>query len=226
MELKYPIKYAIIKMKEKNEVVATIVSKCYVVGKKTIYNYDGTQKILYEVVFPYKNKILPMYNIDAECINKDTVNQIFDNFEKAKNNRKQLNNEILYHQMSYLSFDEDYEEKIEKLKKSHQETLKKYLKLEKEIQDKTEDMIVTKNSITLEEIIERIIKNPNDFYIKVASILSIKEKEFLTQLIENRSCQNCTNEDCQKRYSDNMKDCKEWTNPVLIGRKRVIQKNL
>jgi len=230
MEFKRPIKYAILKIKEKEEIVAYIISKCYVISEKEVYE---TSKIFYEVLFPY-NAALEC-NMDSKYFKTCLVSQLFDDFKEAEKIREELNNKILYHEMSYVSIDKNYEENIEKLKKEHQEILEKYLKIEKEIQDKTTDMKITQN-LTLEEIIKRIIKNPREFYIRVASILSIEEIEYLKQLIENKSCQNCTNENCHLEYNEKIgldkmgnihgSNCSEWTNPELIGRKRIMRKNI
>ena len=66
-KLKYQIKYAVMPIKKevglirgsnslesKYKIVANIVSKCYVVGKK--YLNEENCKIKYEVVFPYTKK--------------------------------------------------------------------------------------------------------------------------------------------------------------------------
>ena len=81
-------------------------------------------------------------------------------------------------------------------------------------------------SLTMNEILERVLDNPREFFIKV-SVLSIEEREYIKTLIENKNCTNCSNGTCRvenydKSYSD---ACIAWDNKELIGRSRILAKN-
>lgn len=210
MEIKYPIKYAIMPIIEQTgrypdlhelgyeySIVANIVSKCYVVGERKEYLKDGTFNIKYEVVFQYDKSnynddyepIIPKYNIYSQCINSMFVNQLFNNFDEALAIANQLNREILENQIKFLP-----PKSRKKVEECHQETLEKYKKIEQTIEQKTCDMKVTQTySSILENIIEKILTSSSKFYIKLTNILSIQEIEYLKQLIENRSYINQNN---------------------------------
>ncbi len=253
--LKYPIKYAVMPIKEQigwshglNElepeygVVANIVSKCYVIGERKKYFSDGTFEIKYEVVFLYNKQYtnyydnfkptIPEFYAYHECANSLFVDQIFNSFEEALTIASQLNDKILLQKIA-LHLDKDFQKKIETIEKDHQNTLDKYKKIEEMIQQKTSDVEITKES-TLENIIQKIVENPKEFYIKLASSLSIEEREYLKKLIKNRCCENCTNgsckvETCEKIGLDELgqsqgSNCLEWNNYELIGRQRILSK--
>jgi len=246
-ELKYPIKYAIMTIKEPVDykrdlkVVAHIVSKCYVISQKEQYFDNGTYNISYEVVFPCteKNSTMktPEYNIDLQCMNSSLVNQLFDTYEDALIAATQMNEDIFYKEIGYLPLDQNFNRNVKNIKTKHQENLEKYKQLEKEIQNRTITMQVspTYNS-SLEELIEKMIENPQEFYIKIAKSLSKEEREYLKKLINNKSCMNCTNKNCRVEYSERIglddqgkpqgNSCLGWNNPELIGRKRILTKNV
>ena len=102
------------------------------------------------------------------------------------------------------------------------------------MEQETCDMEITKTySSTLEYLIEKVVENSSEFYIKLANVLSIEEREFLKQLIENRSCSNCINgscsvENCEKVGLDEFgkpqgSSCLDWNNNELIGRQRILR---
>lgn len=79
---------------------------------------------------------------------------------------------------------------------------------------------------SLEKIIDKIIDNPREFYIKVSNELTIKEREYLKSLIENKTCKNCSNmscsvETCEKLVSD---ACIAWENGELVGKQKILYK--
>lgn len=81
---------------------------------------------------------------------------------------------------------------------------------------------------SLEEIINKVIDNPRDFYIKICNELTIEEREYLKSLIECKTCSNCSNmscrvETCEKSSSD---ACIGWDNNELIGKQKVLHKNI
>lgn len=254
--LKYPIKYAVMPIEEQvgwshglNElepeygVVANIVAKCYVIGERKKYFSDGTLEIKYEVVFLYNKRYtsyndefkptIPEFNANFECSNSIFVNQVFNSLEEAIIVANQANDKILLQKIK-LHLDNDFRKQIEAIEKEHQNTLDKYKKIEEMIQQKTSGVEITKTS-TLEDIIESIAENPKEFYIKLASLLSPQEREYLKELIKNRCCENCANGSCKAETDEKIgldelgqpqgNNCLGWNNYELIGRQRVLSKN-
>ncbi len=78
----------------------------------------------------------------------------------------------------------------------------------------------------LEEIIEKEITNSHEFYKKIASMLSIEEREFLKKQIENKCCLNCTNPSCRIPYYEKTLDscCIGWENQEAIGKQLILKK--
>lgn len=260
-EVKYPIKYAIMPIEEQvgwytglNQlereygVVVNIVSKCYVISEKKTYLSNGTYEILYEVVFPYvqegytghkirSGRSIPEFNIYSQCTNSISVAQLFDSFEDASVVANQLNQDILHHEIGCLSFDKEFKTNVEKLRIKHQETLNRYKNFENYVKKETINMEVTKAySSTLEDVIEKIVESPSEFYMKVAYALSVEEREHLKELIETRSCNSCTNGSCRVENSEKVgldesgkpqgSNCLSWNNPELVGRQRVLTKQI
>ncbi len=256
-KLKYPIKYAILPIEGKTNwysdisgeqeygTIANIVSKCYVIDEIKTFLSNGTSKIKYEVVFPYVKKgkedyeefqkIVPEYNFYSQCTNSIIVTQLFNSFEEALAIADQANKKIMDYEIAFLSLDENFQEKLKSIKEKHQRTLDKYKKIERTIKEKTDGIEITKTSCsTLEEIIERIIESPSEFYIKLANVLSLEEKEYLRKSIENRNCKNCTNGNCKVEYYEKIgldslrnsqgRNCFSWNNLELIGRQLVLTK--
>lgn len=228
----YPIKYAVMpiveqvgwsiglnQLEREYDVVTYIVSKCYVVGEQKLNFGDGTSKMSYEVVFPYKNEYvnrqLPEFNLFSQkCTNSTLVNQCFDSFDAALEVANKLNNDILHHEIGCLSFDNNFGSSLEILKRKHQERLDKYKRLESEIQRYTSSMEITQNhSSILENIMKRIMERPDEFYTRLADVLTIQEREYLKQLAENRNIENC-----EKNVFDEDGDSlgsRGWNNPSL-----------
>ena len=258
-ELKYPIKYAIMPIYEQTgwapglhelereyDVVAYIVSKCYVIKEEKDYLQNGTVRIRYAVVFPLLNRgklysgefvpVIPEYNFHSKCTNSIFVNQLFNCFDEAQVIADQANEKIFHHTIGTLLYSEDFQRNLDEAKKRHQETLDRYKKIEETIEQKTCDMKITKTyNFALEHLIEQIVKNSDEFYANLASMLSPEEREYLKQLIENRSCQNCTNgncrvEQCEKVGVDEFgkpqgSSCLGWNNPILIGKQLIMKKS-
>lgn len=80
----------------------------------------------------------------------------------------------------------------------------------------------------MDEVIDNIIDDPVDFYIKVATELSVKEREFLKTGISPKSCFNCTNPACRTdsilRPDDDV--CAGWDNKELIGRRKLLTRSV
>ena len=162
MKNNYPIKYAVIPIEEQigwvpglNELereygtVCYIVSKCYLVNDNKKYEKDGSITQKYYVVCPYyKDEYLtwhrqePSFNyISNTCYNSIKVNNIFDNLEDAKKYKDDLNDELLTKKISYLPV-KNLKEKIIETKKEFNKLLSHYNKLEEEIENQTQDLIV------------------------------------------------------------------------------------
>lgn len=110
-EINYPIKYAVLELKERGGYLAGyrditqgfIASKCYVIESNIIYSEDGNYKITHKVVFPYrdieifKNSLLynkqyigipeiPKYDACDRVYPVNVVSDLFDSYEEAKVN--------------------------------------------------------------------------------------------------------------------------------------------
>jgi len=89
--------------------------------------------------------------------------------------------------------------------------------------------IKRKNEIpnfSLEEIIDKVIENPREFYTKISDELSIEEREYLKSIIQNKTCGNCSNMSCRietyEKLSSNA--CIAWENRELIGKQKILYK--
>lgn len=81
-------------------------------------------------------------------------------------------------------------------------------------------------SIVLDKIIERVVENPQEFYEKIASVLTPQEKEFVKMQIQNKSCLNCTNPSCHVESYEKTMDtcCVAWENQELVGQQLLLIK--
>lgn len=212
------IKYALIKMQEwvqeekRYKKSGYVVSKCYVLYESTECLKNGQEKI-YGVVFPYKYKsqIKPEFDTYGKCTNKTFVKDTFNTYEEAKKRRKEKNDKL-------------FQEKMESRKKI-QLREKQIEKLEKEIEENTKDLNVTVE-MNRASILERI---PSEIFLKLYSILTPQEKEYLKEQIKNRSCRNCTNGSCrvessEKNSLDEIYQCLDWRNEEEIGKQLLRKK--
>ena len=72
---------------------------------------------------------------------------------------------------------------------------------------------------SLDDILNKIIKNPKKFYEQVAQELSLEEYEYIKSKLDYKSCKNCIY-DCMSS-----KECSKWKNDELIGRSKILSKN-
>lgn len=101
-ELNYPIKYAVLGIKEQeDEIVAYIAEKVYVISEKVEYFKDGTSKKKYQVVFPFKNGkdyktggVTPEFTHYNQCYNSDIIDDLYDSYEEAKSISSTLNKKL------------------------------------------------------------------------------------------------------------------------------------
>ena len=83
-------------------------------------------------------------------------------------------------------------------------------------------------STSIEEIINKIIDNPSEFYVKIYNELTIDEREYLKSLIECKTCGNCSNMSCRIETYEKIGSnaCVAWENHELVGRQKVLNKNI
>ena len=229
MKNNYPIKYAAMPIYEQTgwthglnalernyDVVAYIVSKCYLISERKEYKRNGKQINNYEVVFPYSNSVSnyyneykrrePEYDCTRECSNSIVVKNIYDTYEDANKEAQKLNQEILNKEFSYLSI-EKFLEKQEELTDKHNEKLGIYKLLETEIEKNIEDLEVDSPSkdqtiIVVQNDKAKIINESLYQYIKFISDYSftafnVTEEEYkeLKQQVKNK-------ETLDKKYSN------------------------
>lgn len=147
----YPIKYAVMpiieqvswvpglhELERNYDKVGYIVSKCYVLNETKTYNQNGTFKISYEVVFPYRFDNLKE-RIDPKLNSSNKTDKIFDTYEDARSEVKRKNEEIIRNASKNISWDYNSFKKFEKIQIEKFNNLKK---LEAKIMEKTEDLII------------------------------------------------------------------------------------
>ena len=108
-EINYPIKYAVLELKEKGGwsvgykdiTQGFIVSKCYVIESNVVYHSDGSYEIIHKVVFPFsdiemfKNSLrngrknigkpeIPKYDACDMIYPINIVTALFDSYEQAR----------------------------------------------------------------------------------------------------------------------------------------------
>ena len=164
MRYNYPIKYACMpiyeatgwygslnQLEKEYEVVGYITSKCYVVNEKIIYNNDGSKKSEYEVVFPYQKtpndsldslkRVFPEFSLYGQCTNSNIVNEVFDTFSEAKLKPNLFNDKIIINSTAFISFDENFLNNVEAIRKENNDRLARYLQFENKIEMNTMEMV-------------------------------------------------------------------------------------
>lgn len=178
-KLNFPVKYAALELKIQGNyytnyediTVGFIVSKCYVVNEKIKHYKTGISEKSYEVVFPYKDiynfknnssgdyqhhkRQYADYNFNGECINSDTVSEVFNTYEEALELARKENYNNKKRLMLYVNSKEEYQKTLKKF----QEDLIICQKYEQFIFEKTTDMIVADEVLT---------KTKRYFYIEPA----------------------------------------------------------
>lgn len=92
------------------------------------------------------------------------------------------------------------------------------------------DINVTK----LDDLLNKILDNPNEFFKKICDELTVEERNFILKKLENKSCMNCTNKSCRVEYSEKIgfdefgkpqgNECFGWFNAELIGRSKILKR--
>ena len=126
-EINYPIKYAVLELKEKGGYLVGyedimqgfIISKCYVIESDIVYNSDGSNKIIHKVVFPFnniekfKNSLrngrqnigeaeVPKYDACGRIYPINIVTNLFDSYESAKVAAIEKNEEYIRNLLSKI----------------------------------------------------------------------------------------------------------------------------
>ena len=159
-KLDYPIKYAVLEVKENGEFIDSydtlvkgyIVSKCYVLRSTLDYLDNGNITIKHDVVFPYKDityfkysspygglgyRNIPLYDLSGEPYPVNTVYDLFDSYEEAKELANLKNKELLD---KILSLDGLTDEAIELIGEDYSKNLEECNEFESAILKETEDM--------------------------------------------------------------------------------------
>lgn len=147
MKNNYPIKYSVIGIYDEinrntnePEQITYIASKCYVTEENIIYNENGTKKKTYGVYFPFALSNASFSFV--RTIGDENVDAVYDSFEDALKVAKSKNDEFILDKIAFLPFDEHFETNCEKITKKANMYIEKYKKLEKLIEENTDDMIV------------------------------------------------------------------------------------
>ena len=178
-EQKYPIKYAVLELKERggwsvgyeDVIKGYIASKCYVVESIIKYLPNGSSKVYHKVVFPlndFETFKLKLSRKNLNHFSKDTVKydacdnpypssiveEIFDNYDEAKTHaelkNKNLEENIILNKTIHMSFNsQEFIEKCKKLKAEFATQLSTCKLYEQVIAKNTKDMEITKEYLPL-----------------------------------------------------------------------------
>ncbi len=202
MELNYPVKYALMPVREQvgreYEIVMYIVSKCYLISEKKIYSGDGKCSCSYEVVFPIiiddeRNIFvsLPQYSDKEECVNSLIVDRLFDNFMEASKVASKKNQKILDSRLDDVPYKSRYlfQEQVTLVRRKFQELQQKYQRIE-EINDLRSDLVVSGNDSEFNRLVKMMVDSPTDFYDMVAEVLSDDDMDKLNGHIRKHNSQS------------------------------------
>lgn len=89
------------------------------------------------------------------------------------------------------------------------------------------------NTTPLQVLINKIMDNPQKFYIDIYNNLTPEEKLFIIENLENKNCFNCTNGNCKVETNDKLGldednnpkgyKCVSWKNDLLVGKSKVLK---
>lgn len=80
--------------------------------------------------------------------------------------------------------------------------------------------------LKLNDLLDKVLNNPDEFYTKIADNLSIKEYLYIKDALLNKDCHTCNNGSCKiESYEKPIQDCIAWTNRTLIGKSKVLKIN-
>ena len=168
-KIKYPVKYAVLELKEKGGWISNykditrgfVVSKCYILESSIVYNKDGSEKIIHKVVFPFDNincfklslregihniglRNTPSYDAYGNPYPVTVVNDLYDSYDEAKNDAKGKNEEFKANIMSCVSVTEpEWESRYKRESEEFDNKLSICELYEQLAIEKTNDMTVT-----------------------------------------------------------------------------------
>lgn len=171
MILNYPIKYAVLEVKEKgrclgghkNITQGFIVSKCYVVESKIKYGMSGNTRISHTVVFPFQDfscfkenlkrgtkyigkHVIPKFNVDGNPLLSSVVDELFDTYEEASQLANQKNEKMyfdLYFEVKVDPTNPNFDVELQKLKDDYNNKQNMCKIFEQLITDQTNSMEIT-----------------------------------------------------------------------------------
>ncbi len=92
-----------------------------------------------------------------------------------------------------------------------------------------------KNTTSLDNLINKVVSNPKEFYEAISKALSPIERDYIIKYLENKTCLNCRNINCEadiaSRYTidDNNNqagyNCLAWENNEFVGKAKVLKIN-
>lgn len=164
----------------------------------------------YQVVFPYPTESTieedirkePSFNlIHGQCINAITVSHLYKTYQEAKQEAEAKNKENLSKKIGRIPFDSNFGERVKKLKQEYNEKLEQYNQFEKQIEKRTEDLIVKATpkeqtvimmrgnkikylDISLYQFIELFDDSEENFSVYH---VSSEEYEYLKQVVTNKA---------------------------------------
>lgn len=120
----------------------------------------------------------------------------------------------------------------ESLKEEHEELIYGIDKL-KEYRDSVLDLHIKKlrreylpYHTDVEDVLNKVIKDPEYFYRTVCRELKNEEKRDIVLDMSGKSCDNCQNYSCRltQEEKEKMSNCKAWYNEVEIGMSKVLRR--
>ena len=164
--MEYPIKYSVLGVTKRGGwldgyddiLLGHIISKCYVVESRIKYYKDDDNRIVHDVLFPYKDievyertgnlpkRERPLLRASGQIAGLSIVNGVFDTYDEAKVLKFKLNEELLEKIVEDLWLDRSIKkEKIEEKKKKFWNDTDLCDRFETEIENALEDMVITKD---------------------------------------------------------------------------------
>lgn len=155
MKNNYPIRYALVPMyeycwrlgKKEEEIVAYIVTKCYLINETKNYKISGNVEVKYHVVCPYQyldfdiwTRVEPKFNMNGSCYNGFITDKVYTNLNKALAAKDKMNAEIVAKKCCYIRIDENYEQNVKSIKKEYAEKQIYYNEVESKINSNTEEL--------------------------------------------------------------------------------------
>lgn len=180
--LKYPIKYAVLELKENGGFIAGyeeitrgfVVSKCYIVESSVKYLSNGESKLSHKVVFPFRDlynfkvglhygkqdlgePVVPKYDANNNPYPCNVVSDVFDNYEEAYELATQKNDKLHSNLILEISLlDSKWKEKYSELEKRFYKELSICKNFEELISIQTNDMEITRTEKQIQLIKKKI----------------------------------------------------------------------